>query len=251
MTEQLLVNAVLELGLSKDCGQIYSNLVLNPNLSVSELAKILQTNRVKIYELLQKMQEEELLEYEKNYTRGIKAIAPNLLLAKVKSKHIQTGRLVSDLADSMPMFLSKYFQNNRDLSIKIYDGDDKFIDLFDRFFNEAKDEILFLSNASTLHSAIGLENIAWNAQKRAKKKVRIRIITSPVEAQKHQMFSSEEYLRKVKMLNYHPPFKGSIIMSGSNLTLWNPLLPRAVWISDPVIAETFKFMFDCLWGSIE
>lgn len=251
MTEQLLVNAVLELGLSADCGQIYSNLVLNPNLSVSELAKILQTNRVKIYELLQKMKDAEIVEYEKNYTRGIKVIAPNLLLAKVKSKHIQTGRLVNDLADSMPMFLSKYFQNSRDLSIKIYDGEDKFIDLFDRFFNEAKDEILYLSNTDTMHAAIGLDTIAFSAQKRSKKRIPIKIISTPADPIKHHVFSSQEMLREVKMLNYHPPFKGSIFMSGANLTLWNPLLPRAIWISDPVIAETFKFMFDCLWGSIE
>jgi len=249
MSQNVFIAAIKELGLDKNCGQIYQYLLSEPKLTISDLAKKIGSSRAKIYELVGEMEKFELLKYDKNKTRHLEIISPNTLLAKIKGKQIQTSKIVSDLSDNMPLYLAKFYEEKHNLSTKIYNGEDKFLELFDKLFEEAIGEILFISNIVLFHQTATIDFIKYVAKRRAKKGLPIRIISTPADSQVHTLYNSIGELRQTKMLP-DSLFQGSILATNTSLSLWNPLLPQTVLITDPIITKTFEFMFNSIWNNL-
>jgi hypothetical protein len=58
---------------------------------------------------------------------------------------------------------------------------------------------------------------------------------------------NKEEFREVKYLPNKFKSEGLFVVSDDVVTQWNPVLPRAIWIEDPIFASFFRNMFAIIW----
>ena len=247
-----IFSSFASLGCNDMESQLYYDLLIKPELTITELAGDYGVHREKIYIAQQKLVDLGLASYPSS-GKKIVLESPSKILNLLKQKKVQFSRSQKDFEDILPDLLPIYSSEKHDPVIKLYEGVDQFFAIFDQFIEEAKDEILCFVNPKHFHDIIGLDYLELWIKRRKAKDLSIRIISTYEDAQKYMLTTDNptEDLRDVRFLApNNNSFKATFYVSGSRITVWNPLIPKAISIQDKVITDTFKFMFEQIWQGL-
>jgi sugar-specific transcriptional regulator TrmB len=250
MYNSTIFQALFDIGLSQMEAQLYYDLLLKPNLTITELATDYGVHREKIYQASQKLVDTGLANYGKS-TKKIYLESPSKIHILLKQKKSHFAKTEKDFVDILPDILSMFHNETQKPVVQLYEGIDNFYGIFDQFIEEAKEEIMCFTNPKYFHNIIGLDYLDNWIQKRVTKGLGIRIITAQTHLYQGVLNSSEVNLRKIRFLEDIDSFKATFYICGDRITIWSSNMPKAVSIQDRVITDTFKFMFETIWKSLE
>jgi sugar-specific transcriptional regulator TrmB len=250
MYNSTIFQALYDIGLSQMEAQLYYDLLLKPDLTITELATDYSVHREKIYQASQKLVDIGLANYGKS-TKKIFLESPSKIHILLKQKKSHFAKTEKDFIDILPDILPMFHNETQKPIVQLYEGIDNFYGIFDQFIEEAKEEIMCFTNPKYFHNVIGLDYLDTWIDKRVEKGLGIRIITAKTHLYQGVLNSSNERLRKIRFLEDSDSFKATFYISGDRIAIWSSNMPKAVSIQDRVITDTFKFMFETIWKSLE
>lgn len=250
MYSKTIFQSLTDIGLNQLESQLYFELLNNPRISITDLASNLGVHREKIYFAQEKLINLGLANYPDS-GKKIVVESPDKILTILKQKKSHFARSEKDFVDILPDLLPLYHSDTRRPTIRMYEGDDQFLGLFDQFILEAKDEILCFTNPEFFHSVVSMDYLDLWIKKRVAKNLKIRIISTFTNFQRYHSDKDTKELRNIRFLKSSKnTFKGSFYISGNRISMWNPLIPKAIAIQDKIVVDTFKFMFEEIWSSL-
>jgi sugar-specific transcriptional regulator TrmB len=249
MYDTPIFQALYDIGLDNLQAQLYYDLLLNPRMTISELAKDYGVHREKIYLASQKLVDIGLATYPKS-SKKINIESPSKIYILLKQKKFHFAKTEKDFVDVLPDLLPLYMTEIQKPIVQLYEGIDNFFGVFDQFIEEAKEEILCFANPDYLHQVIQLDYLKPLIQKRILNKVPIRIISSKTNLYDGDLQSNPNDMRTIKYLNNVSNYRGTIYLSGYKIAIFNSTNQRAIQIHDKVVSETFRFMFDSIWNGL-
>jgi sugar-specific transcriptional regulator TrmB len=251
MYSKIIFQSLADLGLSQLESELYFELLNNPKLSITDLASNFGVHREKIYFAQDKLIEIGLASYPDS-GKKIVVSSPEKILSLIKQKKAHFSRSEKDFADILPDLLPLYHSDTQKPTVRIYEGENQFLGLFDQFILEAKDEILCFINPDFFHSIVSVDYLDMWIKKRIARNLKIRIISTFTNNERYHSDKNQKELRHIKFLKANNNlYKGAFYISGNRITMWNPLLPKAISVQDRVIVETFEFMFEEVWNNLD
>jgi sugar-specific transcriptional regulator TrmB len=251
MYSKIIFQSLTDLGLSQLESRLYFEFLNNPKLSITDVALNFGVHREKIYFAQDKLIEIGLASYPESGKKVV-VTSPEKILTLIKQKKAHFSRSEKDFADILPDLLPLYHSDTQKPTVRIYEGEDQFLGLFDQFILEAKDEILCFINPDFFHSIVSIDYLNLWIRNRVTKNLKIRIISTFTNNERYHSDKDQKELREIRFLKPNDSFfKGAFYVSGNRITMWNPLLPKAISVQDRVIVETLKFMFEEVWNSLD
>lgn len=250
MTNDLLYNSLLNAELSPLAARIYLELMNNEDLTISDLAKIYAVQRKKIYDCLSELEKLGLIEKEFRFSRKISIKSPSKIISILQQKEFALKSNLEGLTTLLPTLMDQYYDKKSDF-IKIYKGRTQLTNLFDLILEENPGvEILGLGDFQTNIEFWGVEYDQVWKQRRISKQIKLRGLTFPGYIPSKLANKDLLELRQMKLLPDKFRSQGLIIVSGNVVTQWNPILPRAIYINDPVFAGLFRSLFEIVWNLV-
>lgn len=252
MPINILSKAIQDLGLTEFEGVLYSHLISDGKINITLIAKKLNTNRVKIYEGLKNLEKLELYVRDED-TKKYFVRPPSFILAKLRHKKLEEEILINELAESLPSLSAKYYKTNKQSSVNTYEGKNRFVKLVIEIIDELKpgDELLWLAEGEEFYQIIdGKYFVTELSRRRKNKQVRAKILALHTNnfLRKIKQNDSPVELRDIKFLPPDFKTKGTISVFGNKIINWNTVLSKAIVIDDAVLANTYREIFNLLWG---
>ncbi len=255
MKNNKLNKAMEKLGISPLGILVYTNLLDNPEMSISDICTIAGQYRAKIYEALNELKVIGLIERENNYKRQIQVASPSTIFNLLKQKQYEINRSVVDLEQELPYILANYFDQKDNLDIKVFDGQNKFTYLLTSILDECVDgtEMISFNENNDIYDIIDSRYFfdVW-VEKRVEKSIFNKILSHPdntfVRSQK--VFDGQK-LRKCKILPSSKSDQGCYWIIGSKIILWDTVTPKAIQIENKILSEVLKTNFYQVWDGLE
>lgn len=154
MSQAILIKALKELGLPEFEAKVYILLTQIEDLNIAQMAKSLNTNRVRIYESLKRLESTQI--YFKRENGEFDILPPSAILARLRHKQTESNRLMDDLNHALPELTTSYYNTKKQPAIKIYEGKDKFLKLILEVFEEIEfgNEILWFAEGEELYNIL-------------------------------------------------------------------------------------------------
>lgn len=251
MISNVIQRTFAQLGDFQFESELYELLLENKQPTITLLAQKLEVHRDKIYKSMEKLEMLGLIQKESDYSREIFVEPPSTLFALLKYKRSQADQVLDSFEEMLPELQTKYNSTKRQTAVRLYEGQDSFVQIFDRFIEEAQDEILCYCNPAYFHEIISTNYLRLWIKRRLKKGLGIRIISTKNDPKDYELEQNKDKHRQTRFLPDDADFKGTFYLVGSKIVTWNPILPKAVAIEDSVIAQTYRSMFELIWKSLE
>lgn len=252
MLQTKIIEAVIELGLSKFEAKIYALLIDLKNPTVTQLCTQTGSYRRKVYEALEALNQAGLIEHRSDYSRNIKVKSPVVLDTLLKSKQYELNKVSLNYQDLLPQLLSNFYTEGKEPQIQVFDGLNKFKYLFNTLLDQVKNdtEMLSYNEGQDLYDILDLNyflNI-W-VEKRIAKKVFARVLANGANqaATKEKQRDKEKY-REVRILNNTAENKGCFWILGTKIILWDTSSIKAIVIDNLLFAKLFRELFDKVWN---
>jgi len=246
-TPEALKNALSQLELSDLAISVYELIfqILNPTITL--IAQKLNTNRNRVYEAIEELSKVGLIKNKQDYQRGIIPEPPQRIISKLRDKEISIRRSSEDLTKVLPDLSTIYYSNKRQPYVKIAEGRQQFIDVFNQVLEEAK-EIRYFGNSEVFYDIIGFDyHLGWTKE-RIKKGIFAKILTTTGPRVQTLDTQTGNKLREVKILPKHyGNIDGTYYLFSNKSVHWNPVLARLIIIEDSVINNTLRANYDALW----
>jgi len=247
MTTDILSKSLSELGLDELEINVYQFLLKTKSPTVSEIAKKLGTQRLKIYGTLQSLKTLGLVRKENDFKRNFEIEPPTKIVAMLKVRTAKTKSLTEDLEKKLPDLLEEFHRFSKISKVRFYETKESFIQVLDEFIYESGGQIWCIGSPKILELAP--EYMDWYIQKRRQNKV----VSNSI------MFENESLRKRDNIYELRPlkwiPVKFSgdaaIIAYGNKTAIWNTTLPKIIVIEDEIICEFFKTIFDLLWQKLD
>lgn len=250
MNLKTIERALKELGLSTVAIDTYLLLSKNQQLNITDISIQLGTYRRKIYEALDLLQEIGLVEKNKE---KIVLKSPVVLKTLLRSKQYKINKATIEYEETLPELLSNFFQEGKNPSIKIFDGNNKFRYLFNTILDELDNggKILSYNEGDDLYESMDMDyffNI-W-IPKRVAKNIFIKILaTSNNTKFETELYRNKQMLRETKQLS-NTTTKGCYWIAGPKIILWDTATPKAILIENVLLADLFRKQFELIWDGI-
>lgn len=244
MSPNILFKSLLDLGVMEFDAKTYLYYLDNPKSSVTQVAQVLATNRVRVYESLKRLEEKDLI--ERSLNNILTPVSPNKILSQLRFKETKTHRLSADLEEAIPDLLYKYNSQARNPNVKVYEGRNNFIRLAIETIDELKEgqEILWFAEGEELYDIVGSDFFNTElGKRRSQKNVKARILANA----KNPLASDPKVNREVRYLPSDFKTLGTVSIAGASIVNWNTVLPKAVLIQDGVMAKMYTSMFNFIW----
>jgi HTH-type transcriptional regulator, sugar sensing transcriptional regulator len=244
-----LRNSLKELGLTHHEADLYMvSLALGPT-SIVNLAKHLGISRPNVYKVISGLEKHGLAKYsDKNrFNRHFTVESPTLVLEKIREKKETMTELDHEIVSALPGLLTKYHQGEALTKIKVLQGKEQFLKIFNQSLEEEGKEIRYFGAA---HEFIGF--ISWEAEKkwikrRVKKNIKLKALLLPSQDTETLKSKDEMELRETRILKGAWPFVTSFQLFANKVVIWQPKAPLAVLIEDQYMVEMMKSLFDWAW----
>jgi sugar-specific transcriptional regulator TrmB len=254
MSHSILIKALQELGLQEFEAKTYILLTQIEELNIAQMAKTLNTNRVRIYEALKRLEVAEIFFRKENGDFDI--LPPSSILARLRHKQTESNRLIDDLNDALPALTTSYYNTSKQPSTKIYEGKDKFLKLILEIFEEIEfgNELLWFAEGEEFYHIIDSDYFLGEISRlRLQKQVPVRALAlqNNFPLRKIKENDQKSMLRQIKFLPKDVKTRGTITVFGNKIINWNTVLAKAIVIDDKIIADTYRALFDLLWEQSE
>jgi len=221
---------------------------------VTKVATDLAVHREKIYLALDGLQALGLVYKDRDYSREIEIISPSQILTLLKVKRGKTDRLADDLSKILPDLLIGFETSRKNPTLKMYQGTEQFMGVYDQFILEAKDEILCYVSPDYFLDIVDIDYLKYWSKRRISKKINIRMLAPHGVKTDFEhdasLGSKPELYREIRYFKTPLDFKGTFYICGSRIVIFNPILPKAVSLTDKVSVDTFRSLFEYVWSSV-
>lgn len=238
------------LGLSPEKATLYLTLLSNGPQTAASLAKLSGIKRTYIYHLSQELAKEKLIKLEqKGRTSYFVALSPDNLLAKAEERQTQARLAVAGLEAALPELQSKFRLTDSKPAVTYYEGVEGLRKVYKDVINTKEDIILFRS----VHDEVdpkGAEILKEHVEERTKAGIHTRAITPMVDIAIENFLKNdqarlfERHLTKNK--NFFLP--SQIMVYGTKVAITSFKSNLSTIIDNPEISQTFRQLFDLLWG---
>jgi predicted transcriptional regulator len=253
MHDNILSDVFIELGLSAFDLDIYQKILGNSKITATALAIETSSNRVKVYQSLHILHQNEIILFQPFAKNKILPQNPQNILSKVKYKATKLKNLSQKFETIMPELMGEY---SFDLSKNFieYKG---FADMFlllqqlteiipnngeSLWFNETSELTHFFRDF--FFGQYGVERIGRN--------VKLRILANP-QNKVHWKFVTPENsgLRKIKYLPQEFGESSTYVLSKDSVIFWNIPQLKAYWIKDKMLCDTLTAVFENYWKTLK
>ena len=249
MQTDILFKSLVEIGLDSTSAQVYLEILGDNTLTITNIAKNLRTNRVKIYECVENLRKVGLMSKE-----SLVIEPPSRVVAILRHKEIQTKRLSDDLSEILPSYLNDYYAKSKQSKVKIYEGRNEFIKLQNQSVDELKDggEILIFAEGLEMYDVIDpyYYNIELSSRRKKKNKTARIIASFDNDILVSKANKNQELDRQVKVLPKGFSSLGTIAIYDNRIINWNTVIPRAILIEDEVMAQVYRDIFNFFWDRL-
>ncbi|MEI6729517.1 MAG: helix-turn-helix domain-containing protein [bacterium] len=250
----LLNKALQQLGLQDLEIGVYEFLLQERKLNIKHLATKFATNRVRIYQTLDKLQSEGLLTYTKGVSREFNLEPPTKIQGMLKFKEVEASRISQDFNQYLPDLLTNFFSYNQKPTFKIYEGKAQFMGIFNQLLDELKpgDCIMALGEGEDFNEIVYVDYFREWMKQRIAKKLRVKILGRQQNSFLKEIHpNNDKEFRELKFLPPH--FKlseGNIFILKHKIIIWNTIQVQAVVIENKAIAQFFVGIFEGIWATI-
>ena len=140
-----------------------------------------------------------------------------------------------------------YHQGESSTKIKVVQGRDEYLKIFNASVEESREEIKFFGSADDF-----IQFVSWKTEnewikKRLKNNIFMKTLLLPGEDAKTLMEADEWELRETRILTDTKHFSASFMLFSNKLIFWQPKVPLALQIDDEYITETMQIVFEKMW----
>lgn len=252
-TAQNITQFLASLGFDKDSCKIYTSLWNNGAQTISELSRTSNVERTKIYRLLPKLQQSNLVEIDKEYSREIiRPASPDVLqeLISTRQEQIQAAQR------SLPELVSQRADNQSGASrVNVYRGASGVKQLL---WNETKatTEVLCLLQEPMQSTAGKLFFERWVAKCNEKNLIMRGVVGEAFMQSRDRWYDTHvnESLanwdgRVIDAAVFNIDHNVVIYDDTVAYFSWNPKNTFGVELHDPTIAATQRQFFELLWNT--
>lgn len=237
-----------ELGLTDLEINLYTiSLALGPS-TVSTIAKHLKISRPNVYKIIRGLENHGLVKFsEKKFARRFVVESPTIILEKLREKKDKISQLDNYFVANLPDLLNMYHQGSALTKIKVLQGKDQYLKLFNQSLDEEKKEIQYFGSAEDFIKFISWKNENKWIKKRIRKNILIKILVLPSSTADALKLKDKQELRETKILNNTKAFSSSFQLFANKVIVWQPQVPLAILIEDEYVVEMFRSIFATLW----
>lgn len=241
--------ALFDLGFNDQARSLYmASLRLGP-LPIAKLAAHLRITRPNVYKTIYVLEEKGLAHFRvrKGRIRTFMVEPPSVVLDLLKQKQRELLSIHASLGGMLPYFLSHYTQGNLSPAIEVYEGKQKFLQLFFKMLEEEKKEMLTFGSPEDF-----VDCITWDVEKTFIKKrvewgIRMRALFLPSALAKQFRKDDLKELRETRVLEVKQPFITSFQIFGNRVAFWHPRAYLAIVIRDTYLVQMMRSIFEALW----
>lgn len=246
-----LYKSLKELGLSEHEITLYSVSVSAGPTPVSKLAEYMNISRPNVYKLIDGLEKAGLAKFSqhKGYLKTFMVEPPSAILERLRAKQEQLKDLDRNISVLMPVLLSEYHQGELPSSIKIYQGQEQFLKIFNQLAEETKDITEFFGPLDYFLSFVTRERDQLWMRERINRNVFCRVISPPSKDLEDYMSRDKEEMRETRVLKAKLPFVTAFQLFSNKVIIWQPKAPLAILISDEYIAAMMRTIFYTIWES--
>ncbi len=248
-----LYTSILELGLSSSAANLYLlSLKLGPT-PITAISKNLGVSRPNTYKLIKDLENFELVKsvsHEK-YARDFMVESPTVILEKLRDKRKYLEQLDSGFVVDMPSVLAQYHQGSSLTKIRIFQGKEEYMKLFNKSVEESNSIIKFFGSADDFINFISWKTEHEWIRKRIKNKIFLKALLLPGKDANILKQMDHSQLRETRFLKDTENFSTSFMIFANKLIFWQPNAPLAVLIEDQYIAETMDITYEKIWAMSE
>ena len=140
-----------------------------------------------------------------------------------------------------------YHQGESSTKIKVVQGRDEYLKIFNASVEESREEIKFFGSADDF-----IQFVSWKTEnewikKRLKNNIFMKTLLLPGEDAKTLREADEWELRETRILTDTKHFSASFMLFSNKLIFWQPKVPLALQIDDEYITETMQIVFEKMW----
>jgi len=250
MQTNLIYEILLDIGLSEMSSQIYLQLLIDQNITVTKLAEILNIHRASVYNYFLELEKADLITREDKTKWDFYVESPSKLAGFLALKENRTRNLSSDLNALLPDLLNKFNTHNKRPIVKFLEGRNNFVRLFEQVLFENPEIIRFYGNTDRFYDLVGFDfQVHWSKM-RAKKNIKTKLLvfySHRLDTLKDENIAQK---REIKWLPDKYNCDGAFYIYNNKVILWNTVLSRATLIEDLVICDTFLSFFNLIWDGL-
>lgn len=254
MNYKNLTQSLQKLELSSYAITIYLEVLSKSNISISELCVITGQYRAKIYEAFEQLKQIGLIERDNDFTRKIVVKPPSVVATLLKQKQFELTNSLVDLEAELPYILANISQSQNSLSIRVFEGTNKFNYLMTTILDECSEgeEMISFNESDDLYDVIGANYFfeIW-INKRIQKKIFNRVLVNSNNTFiKTEIPKDISNFRKSKILDSKYATNGCYWIIGQKVILWDTVTPKAVLIDNLIISQMLRSSFETIWEEL-
>jgi hypothetical protein len=247
-TYDIFSSIFAELGISKLACDVYQFFLFNPEMTITECAKDLNLQRLKVYQLIDELRYFKLASHQ---DKKVIVEPPSALTALLEYQSLKLTTKAHELQQIIPQIEEEnvFF---KDSVVQVFSRKGEFLDIFHRVITEAKagDELLSYGSVDDFYGIIDLDYfLKYFISARLKKNIFTRMIACGKIAYETKLnFEKTSQLkREIRYVNEPAEFGSTYWIIGDKIIFWNTQLVRAVVIKDKSAASLVKQSFEALW----
>ena len=221
-------------------------------LPLTKLAEALNIPRPNVYRVIADLEASGLATFtERSKGRKVFTVEPpTTVTSLLRKKRARIHAYDERVTQAMPDLLALYQQGDLPTNVRIFQGNDQFLQIFFQLLEETK-ESCFLGSAKDFIAFISwAEERRW-IKERIKHNLRLKVLLLPSDDTDELKKTDAEELRETRVLKGEAPFVTLYQVYANKVLLWQPKTPIVVLIEDEYIATMMKSLFDVLWERAE
>jgi hypothetical protein len=237
-----------ELGISNLACDVYQFFLFNPECTITECAKDLNLQRLKVYQLIEELKSYKLVSHS---DKKVIVEPPSALTALLEYQSLKLTTKAHELQQIIPQIEQEnvFFKES---VVQVFSRKGEFLDIFHRVITEARegDELLSFGNVDEFYGIIDLDYfLKYFISARLKKNIFTRMISCGKISYETQLnFERKaELKREIRYLKNNDQNGASYWAVGDKVIFWNTQLVRAVVIKDAGAAGLMKQSFEACW----
>ena len=242
------IQRLVQLGLNEIQATLYLTSLQHGILSVLELSKITGINRQQIYQESEKLLTLGLYGMTNKNKRKYLAAHPSKLEKVAKDRIHEAEKAAFNIIDLIPdLDMGPTLKKNK-VTIKYYEGLKKIKQAYD-------DELEASKNTEVISFAGSIDNTFkfipesyWDtwSKKFIKHNSKSRMLVHFSNSARETAQKDKDYKRETKYID-HFPLEANIDIFNNTILIVSFKEEIAVWIDSPILAQSYRIMFDTLW----
>lgn len=249
MNEEKIIQSLSSLNVSEFDSKVYQTILANGNIGVSQLARILEVERVTVYAALERLQRHGLVPTNRPaYERTVTAEPPSRIFDLLEKRRTELFYQAKDLEDALPQLMAAYAAKGHNAAFRLFEGREQFLAVFEEAVREAENELSYYGDAIAFVDYVGVDYENRWVRKRVSKKIQLQMLVfKDSYVDERYVPIDKKELRETRFIADKAAFQSSFMVYGSKTLLWNPVAERAIVIDDPIVTELFRYLFTNEW----